>query len=451
MATVYEGLDQGFSPPRRVAVKLMNSQISEDPEFRARFEHEASLVADFRHDNIVRVYASGETQGTKYIVMEYLPGGTLSARLDGGSPLLPEEVVHTGAQLADALAYAHGRGVVHRDFKPGNVLFTSENKPVLSDFGVAKSVKTADAQLTRHASVIGAPRYMAPEQERGDPVCDRADIYSLGLTLHEMLTGRLPSSRERVLQTPEAGVEIREKLAPLAPSLAELICRCLLADSGQRPSAADCAQELRSESALTMARPGARMGGAATQRSRGAIIGAVSVFAVVVLAGVGIYTLRPRSESVAVKQVEAATAATSKLTVPSTAAPTTVPKPTIPSTGRRESAPQQPSNLMQVPAPPGPLPVGAASAGEAAQTALKQIITLTCGTGDPHTLLNNAVTNGLSAKVQLTLAADQDAQREAARTLQHQIACLESLARTGVKSEDSARLQEDAKLLLENH
>ena len=407
MATVYEGLDQGFSPPRRVAVKLMNTEISADAEFRARFEHEASLVADFRHDNIVRVYASGENGGTKYIVMEYLPGGTLADRIDRGGPLLPEEVARIGAQLADALAYAHGRGVVHRDFKPGNVLFTSENKPVLSDFGVAKSVQSADAQLTRHASVIGAPRYMAPEQERGESVSDRADIYSLGLTLYEMLTGAQPATRERVLQIPEAGVEIRQKLAALAPSLAELICRCLLFDPGRRPSANQCAEELLSGSAVTVARVGSRKNADPNQRMRRAIMGGVSIFAVVIVAGALGYALLPRSGSVAPSQV-----------------------------------PETPPAVAVQPAAP-PLKVPTPQAGT------NDTLTLTCGRGDPQTLLSTAVSNGLRAKVQLTLAADEGAQREAATTLRQQVACLESLRRAGFKSEDGERLQQEAKPLLQ--
>src|SRR5882724_3172577 len=167
MAVVYEGFDQGFTPPRRVAVKLMSPNLSTDPEFRARFEREASLVADFRHDNIIHVYSSGEANAVKYIVMEYLPGGTLADKIERVC-LDPAQVISIGSHLADALGYAHARGVVHRDFKPGNVLFTSEDKPVLSDFGVAKTMSAAEAGLTQHAAIIGAPRYMAPEQERGD-------------------------------------------------------------------------------------------------------------------------------------------------------------------------------------------------------------------------------------------------------------------------------------------
>ena len=138
MASVYEALDRGFTPPRKVAVKFMDRAISADAEFRARFEREAALVASFRHDNIVHVFACGEADRSKYIVMEYLPGGTLAERIARGAlPLL--ETTQIAAALASALSYSHARGIVHRDLKPANVLVTSEGKPVLSDFGVAKS------------------------------------------------------------------------------------------------------------------------------------------------------------------------------------------------------------------------------------------------------------------------------------------------------------------------
>jgi hypothetical protein len=256
MAVVYEGMDLGFSPPRQVAVKLMAPNLSADAEFRMRFEREASLVAGFRHDNIVHVFASGDAGGAKYIVMEYLPGGTLGSKLAKGA-LPPAEAIAAGVVLADALAYSHARGVVHRDFKPGNVLFAAEGKPVLSDFGVAKTSSTIQADLTQHAAVIGAPRYMAPEQERADPVTDRADVYSFGLTLFEMLTGQLPPARERVLRFVDDGKEIKASLRNLPPDVADLVCRCLLFDPEARPSARNCADALSALS-LTAAAPAAR-------------------------------------------------------------------------------------------------------------------------------------------------------------------------------------------------
>jgi WD40 repeat protein/TPR repeat protein len=245
MAVVYEGLDVGFSPPRRVAVKLMDPRLSADADFRARFEREASLVAEFRHDNIVHVYASGEAQGAKYLVMEYLAGGTLAEGIAAG-PLRVSEAIQIATALADALSYSHARGVVHRDFKPGNVLITADGKPVLSDFGIAKPTLATEAALTQGPIVMGAPRYMAPEQGLAQRVTDRADIYSFGLTLIEMLTGRLPDASERVLYDTHKGADgIRALLEPISPVIAQLVCQCLLLDPTERPTALECARTLR--------------------------------------------------------------------------------------------------------------------------------------------------------------------------------------------------------------
>jgi hypothetical protein len=249
MATVYEGWDDGFNPPRRVAIKLMNTELSADSAFRARFEREASLVADFRHDNIVHVYASGEAAGIKYIVMEYLGGGTLAERLLKGK-LSPGEALKHAAVLAGALAYSHKRDIVHRDVKPANVLFTADGKPILSDFGVAKaSSSSLGSALTQQASVVGAPRYMAPEQELGDHVSDRADVYSLGLTLYEMLTGEPPSAAVRLQRIVDETNHFADLLPSLPTEATELLHRCLQLDPAARPSAAEFSRQLHSAAA----------------------------------------------------------------------------------------------------------------------------------------------------------------------------------------------------------
>ena len=245
MAVVYEALDQGFMPPRRVAVKLMSPELSADPEFRARFEREAATVAAFRHDNIVHVYACGEIAGAKYIVMEYLSGGTLAEKIKSG-PMGVLPTIQTLASLADALAYSHSRAIVHRDFKPANVLLTEDGKPVLSDFGVAKATATDVVGLTRGIMAIGAPSYMAPEQLLGEPVSDRADVYSLGVTLLEMLSGQ-PASPQWGLQRGTPNDEDLKKLLPSVPNqLVDLIRRCLQLRPSARPSAVECRERLTS-------------------------------------------------------------------------------------------------------------------------------------------------------------------------------------------------------------
>jgi predicted Ser/Thr protein kinase len=293
MAVVYEGMDEGFNPPRRVAVKLMSAALSADPEFRSRFEREASLVADFRHDNIVRVYSSGEATGAKFIVMEYLGGGTLAEKIEG-EPMPPLKAVQIGARLADALAYSHSLGIVHRDFKPGNVMFTADEKPILSDFGIAKATSLTGTGPMKGSTVIGAPRYMAPEQARGDPVTDRADVYSFGLTLFEMLMGRLPDNPERVLRKPEDGKGIHAAIDRISPAIAKLICRCLLFEPAARPSAAECESQLSAEMTTSALSSSAR-------RSTRTAIGLIAAFAAVVGATIGVMKLRQPDAQVPAK------------------------------------------------------------------------------------------------------------------------------------------------------
>ena len=254
MAVVYEGADISFTPPRKVAIKLIAPHMSDDAEFRARFEREASTVAHFRHDNIVHIYGSGEVRGTRYIVMELLEGGTLAQRLRAGG-LGTEDVVRIARVLADALAYSHEQGVIHRDFKPGNVLFTSGGKPVLTDFGVAKAVRKDETAMTRHAILVGAPSYMAPEQARAEVVTDRADIYSFGITLFEMLTGRLPSPQDLFPAPGSSDASLGSLSAETPTTLVRLLRRCLQLNPAERPSAAHCRQWLEGREQATPPAP----------------------------------------------------------------------------------------------------------------------------------------------------------------------------------------------------
>ena len=296
MATVYEGWDDGFNPPRRVAIKLMNTELSTDPAFRVRFEREASLVADFRHDNIVHVYASGEAGGIKYIVMEYLGGGTLAEKLLKGK-LPPAEALKHAAVLADALAYSHKRDIVHRDVKPANVLFTADGKPILSDFGVAKaSSASLGAALTQQASVVGAPRYMAPEQELGDLVSDRADIYSLGLTLYEMLTGEPPSAAVRLQRIVDEQNHFAELLPSLPSEVTELLHRCLQLDPAARPPAAEFSRHLHAASASLSTVPADAVAQPRNVARRRVIGGVASILLLAGLAVLGAHYLRPDTD-----------------------------------------------------------------------------------------------------------------------------------------------------------
>jgi predicted Ser/Thr protein kinase len=293
MAVVFSGYDQGFNPPRAVAVKFMSAELSADTDFRRRFEREASLVADFRHDHIVHVYSSGESQGAKFLVMEFLGGGSLADCLKRGGKMALDEALQVGRELADALAYSHARGVIHRDFKPGNVLFTSDRKPVLTDFGVAKADVPGEEALTGYRVVVGAPRYMAPEQAMAQPVTDRADVFSWGLTLYEMIAGRLPPEALQI-QHGSPGDDVFHEQLPNAPAeVRKLIAQCLNAQPAKRPSALDCKQALVRMASMTAFQQHA----AATSNRRGLYIGIAA--ALIAVAGGAAAFYWPRSEAVA--------------------------------------------------------------------------------------------------------------------------------------------------------
>lgn len=187
MATVYLAMQEKFE--REVALKVMAPALSADAGFRERFLREAKIVARISHPNIVAVYDVNEVDGVHYIAMEYHEGGDLKARLREGVGL--REALAITKDVARALAYAHSKGYVHRDIKPDNILFRVDGSAVLTDFGIAKATE-GDANLTQMGMVAGTPKYMSPEQARGQALEGAADLYSLGVVLHEMLTGRLP-------------------------------------------------------------------------------------------------------------------------------------------------------------------------------------------------------------------------------------------------------------------
>ncbi|MGH2522975.1 MAG: serine/threonine-protein kinase, partial [Anaerolineales bacterium] len=186
MATVYLASDPAFG--RRVAVKILPAQFSDDKEFRARFQREAKVIAALEHPYIVPVYDYGEQDNRPYIVMRNMPGGTLADRT-AGKPLKLDEAIPIVQRLAEALDEAHSQEIVHRDLKPTNVLFDARGQPFLSDFGIAKLLEATTTNLTL-TGVLGTPAYMSPEQALGEELDGRSDVYALGVILYEMLAGR---------------------------------------------------------------------------------------------------------------------------------------------------------------------------------------------------------------------------------------------------------------------
>lgn len=189
--SVYAAYDEMLD--REVALKLFAPQATATREMAARFQQEARLTARLNHPGIVPIYDVGEDRGVSYIAMRRLPGNTLSSRINNGA-LSESDAITITLALCEALSYAHARNVVHRDLKPANVLFDEENRPMLVDFGIAKALDGQQATLTEQGTVVGTPPYMSPEQVTGQGVDQRSDIYSLGILLYQMVTGRPPFS-----------------------------------------------------------------------------------------------------------------------------------------------------------------------------------------------------------------------------------------------------------------
>ncbi|MEW5957771.1 MAG: FHA domain-containing serine/threonine-protein kinase [Chloroflexota bacterium] len=192
MACIYKGYDETLS--RWVAIKVVPVYAAGGAEeiLLARFRQEARAIAALRHRNILTIYGYGEEAGWAYIVMEYVPGGSLKDRLESGQPFSWEQALNVVIPVAQALAFAHERGVIHRDIKPANILLPQEDWPLLADFGLAKMEHATRPNLTMPGQVLGTMAYAAPEQIQEGIIDARVDIYSLGIVLYELLTGRLP-------------------------------------------------------------------------------------------------------------------------------------------------------------------------------------------------------------------------------------------------------------------
>jgi serine/threonine protein kinase len=171
---------------RDVAIKLLAADAD-----RARFDREARAVASLAHPNVMQLYDYGESEGRPYMVLEYVPGGTLEDRLRAGGPLPDDETYEIAVGIASGLAHAHARGVVHRDLKPANVLFDEEGRPKIADFGIAR-LAAGEGTLTEAGTLLGTAAYISPEQASGEPAGAASDVYSFGVMLYRMLAGRLP-------------------------------------------------------------------------------------------------------------------------------------------------------------------------------------------------------------------------------------------------------------------
>jgi serine/threonine protein kinase len=194
MARVYKAYDPKID--RTLAIKALKSHLLADDEYRARFLREAKGAGILSHPNIVTVFDVGEEDRQPYIAMEWVEGPTLSDLLKQGKVFTPREVVEIGIQLTRALDYAHRKGIVHRDVKPGNIMLVQDSLTVkVADFGICRINQSADshaAEQTQMGAVLGTPNYMSPEQVQGMEVDARSDLFSAGVVLYQLLTGHLP-------------------------------------------------------------------------------------------------------------------------------------------------------------------------------------------------------------------------------------------------------------------
>jgi TolB-like protein len=299
MGEVYRARDTRLG--REVAVKILPRTHAADPESVHRFEKEARAVASLSHPNVVPLFDVGEQEGIRYAVAELVVGETLRMRLSAG-PVPSREIAEIAAQVAEGLAAAHEKGVVHRDIKPDNIVLTRSGFARILDFGLAKrsgpliaagvseEEATQSALVTEAGVIAGTFGYMSPEQVRGEPVDGRSDIFSLGVVLWEMLTGHRPFSGDSHVETLNAILKEEPQpelaLETLPPELARVVRRCLEKRKENRyHSAADLAHDLRS-AVRERARPETRAPVARPARDRGKLllVGAVVALAAILLA-----------------------------------------------------------------------------------------------------------------------------------------------------------------------
>jgi serine/threonine protein kinase len=251
MSAVYKATDPNLK--RVVAVKLIHPHLSSDPSFVIRFESEASAVASLRHQNIVQVFDFNNDGGVYYMVLEFIPGETLHDRMqrlnDTGRRLSIKEALTYTINICEAVGYAHQRGMVHRDIKPANIMLDVHNQAILMDFGIVKIL--GGESHTSTGAVVGTARYMSPEIIRGEVADSRSDIYSLGVALYEMLSGRPPFVADSamtlmMMHLNDPIPSVLEFRTDVRPELVEILEKSLAKDRADRyQSAAEMAAELK--------------------------------------------------------------------------------------------------------------------------------------------------------------------------------------------------------------
>jgi hypothetical protein len=282
MGEVYEAGDRLLG--RRVAVKLLRGDLAGDPRLVSRFRREARTAASLSHPHVVAVHDFGIDGDRAYLVMELVEGRTLTEVIRAEAPLAPARAAGIAREMAEALAYAHARGVVHRDVAPGNVMTTTGGEVRVLDFGIARvdrQTPSVDATVPlptagpAPASAHGTVAYLAPEQARGEPADQRSDLYALGAVLYELLCGRPPFAGETAAvvaarQLHARPAPIREVRPDVPEALESIVLRCLAKDPGERHARAeDLAAELAAVAGDPARRPAVPVPPSSDRRARG--------------------------------------------------------------------------------------------------------------------------------------------------------------------------------------
>ncbi len=240
MAHVYRAIN--LSNRRIVAIKILKDEFRSDGEFLRRFEREAHASLQLSHDNIVHAYALGQHEDLPYIVQEFVEGQTLKQMIVSSGALPVRTAIGICCQILDALSAAHAHGIIHRDVKPQNVLITPKGKAKLTDFGIAREISASTVTFTGN-QVIGSVHYISPEQAQGQSVSEASDIYSVGVTLYEMVTGIVPFDGDSTVTV--ALMHIRNQPIPpidlnsrISPALNDVILRAMSKAAGERYSSA---------------------------------------------------------------------------------------------------------------------------------------------------------------------------------------------------------------------
>lgn len=254
MADVYKARDCLLNRP--VAVKILHEEFKQDKEFVDKFQREAQAAARLSHPNIVNIYDVGVADGDHYIVMEYVPGRTLKDRIRQEGHLSVSESLRVAREIAEALAHAHANNLVHCDIKPHNILMMADGHAKVADFGIARAV--TESTMTYSGNVIGSVHYFSPEQAKGTMITPKSDVYSLGVVLYEMLTGKLPFTGDNpvsiaVKHLQEEPVPVRQIDPAIPPVVEAIVSKAMSKDPAMRPTSAELVQDISQAERMLMA------------------------------------------------------------------------------------------------------------------------------------------------------------------------------------------------------